>query len=145
MTEEILTLLQDSNHVLLSGDFAILFRRGRWHLIRVRNGRLRMLHFMTEEQAQKMVKSWGAKGNVEAVEKVSAEFEADIQARIKDSAPEYLPFFEAGQVELLGFEASIWYPENISNDRNDFLNKVARMMATGHSGFYLCFTDKDDK
>jgi hypothetical protein len=145
MSDEIFTALQDSTNALQSGDFAILHRRGRWHLIRVRDGRLRMLHFMTEDQARKMVKNWGPKGIVKTVNKVSAWFEADVQSRIKDSASEYLPLFEAGRVELLGFDASIWYPENITYDKKNFLEKVSKMMETGQSGFYLCFTDEHDK
>jgi len=142
MTETIFTTLLSTASVMLSGNYVILYRYQRWHLIKVRNGRLRMLHFMTEEQAQKMIRNWRTNATAKPIEQVSEQFAADLSARVLEKAESYLAFLEAGKVEILGFDASIQYPEIITDTKNNFLSKVSKMMETGRSGLYLCFADE---
>ncbi len=142
MTETILSTLKSTASVLLSGEFAILYRYGRWHLIRVRNGRLRMLHFMTEAQAQGMIRSWGTKGILGPAAQISDRFAQDVNARVLETPESYLAFLDADKVEILGFDAGTRYPETTVDKKNDFLGKVSKMIRTGRSGLYLCFADE---
>ncbi len=141
MTDPLPEALLASTGVMQSGDFAILYRYQRWHLIKVRNGRLRILHFMTEEQARKMIETWRSKGSMRTLKEISDRFENDVEARVLETPDDYLSFLDSNEAEILGFDASIQYPEHITDVKADFLNKVTRMMETGRSGLYLCFSD----
>ena len=142
MTEKILSALKTAPGVLVNGELAILYRYRRWHLIRIRNGRLRMLHFMTEGQAQKMIRSWGTDGILGPAAQVSELFADDVSARVLETPESYLAFLDAGKVELLGFDAGTQYPEVVADKKNHFLSKVSKMIESGRSGLYLCFADE---
>jgi hypothetical protein len=142
MTEMILSALKTTPSVLVNGEFAILYRYQRWHLIRIRNGRLRMLHFMTEGQAQKMIESWYRDGILESAAQISEQFANDVDARVLETPQSYLAFLDADKVEIFGFDAGIQYPEVVADKRNNFLAKVSKMIETGRSGLYLCFADE---
>jgi hypothetical protein len=142
MTETVFAALMTTPSVLVNGEFAILYRYQRWHLIRIRNGRLRMLHFMTEGQARKMIHSWGTDGILEPAAQISERFADDVNARVLETPESYLAFLDADKVEILGFEAGIQYPEIVADKKDNFLSKVSKMIETGRSGLYLCFADE---
>lgn len=142
MTETILAALKTTPSVLVNGELAILYRHQRWHLIRMRNGRLRMLHFMAEEQAQKMIQNWGTRGVLKPAAQISKQFPNDVNTRVLEAPESYLAFLDADRVEILGYDADIQCPETIADKKNDFLSKVSKMIETGRSGLYLCFADE---
>ncbi len=147
-----ITNLKTSDTVLLDGDFALVFRHARWHLLTVtyfgwKKG-IHTVNFMSEARAEQELPGWLA-NNSQPIpfSEVSDIFAREVEAKILPVAQDYLPLLELSRVSISGgFTTDTqWVARYESNKKAAFVESIDLMMQTGVAGPYLRFYGASDR
>lgn len=145
LIDQILTVLRTTDSVLISGDFAILYRHRRWHLLTLTYyGSAQGLHtinFMTDQRGHDLAAAWLATGEVAAFGDVSDLFADEVRYKVLPAPEDYLPLLQNRLVDIGGgyTNDAPWSASYQPSKKSAFIEVIAKMMQSGEAGLYLRF------
>jgi hypothetical protein len=143
--QQALHTLTTRDTILRGGDFAIMHRHKRWHLLTLgytgaRFG-LHTINFMSDERARQTIADWLSSSEIVSFDEVSHSFAGEVQTKVLPRAKDYLPLLERHALDIGGGYTTdtLWFAGYDAEKQKAFINSISRMMKSGQAGPFLRF------
>lgn len=133
--------LHQPQTLVRGGDFVTLRLHDRWHLLTVRTGRIRTVHFMQASGAWRLWNTYRQAPNIESYTVVGEHFGSEVVHKILMNATDYLPWSRQGLELLVGDTSEDIQSLAIKNHPDTFVFALQKIMDTEAIGLALLFPD----
>lgn len=136
--------LNQPDTLVRGGDFVTLRMHNRWHLLTVRKGKIRTVHFMQADGAWRTWMSYAQALQVERYATVGEQFATEVQEKLLATAKEYLVWSQRGLHLLVGNTSEDIQVFGTKKHSGSFVLALQKIMDTEAIGLALLFPDAEN-